>query len=51
MSLVSWVHDHAHVREESYDAEQVILDFEASESIVERARAKASDLVAAAESP
>jgi GTP-binding protein HflX len=50
MSLVSWVHDHAHVEEESYDAEQVILDFEASESIVERARAKASDLVATAES-
>jgi GTP-binding protein HflX len=50
MSLVSWVHDHAHVETESYDGEQVILDFEATGSIVERARAKASDLVAAAES-
>jgi GTP-binding protein HflX len=50
MSLVSWVHDHAHVETESYDGDQVILDFEATGSIVERARAKASDLVAAAES-
>jgi GTP-binding protein HflX len=50
MSLVSWVHDNAYVETESYDGEQVILDFEATGSIVERARAKASDLVAPAES-
>ncbi len=50
MSLVSWVHDNAHVEEESYDGEQVILDFEATGSIVKRARAKASDLVATAKS-
>jgi GTP-binding protein HflX len=50
MSLVSWVHDHAYVEAESYEGDQVILDFEAAGSIVERARAKASDLVAAAES-
>jgi len=50
MSLVSWVHDHAHVEDESYEGEQVVLDFEATGSVVERARAKASDLVAAAES-
>jgi len=48
MSLVSWVHDNAHVEAESYDGEQVILDFEATGSVIERARAKASDLVAAA---
>jgi GTP-binding protein HflX len=50
MTLVSWVHDHAYVEEESYEGEQVILDFEATGSIVERARARASDLVAPAES-
>ena len=50
MSLVSWVHDHAHVEEESYEGEQVVLSFEASDPIVEQARARASDLVAAAES-
>jgi GTP-binding protein HflX len=50
MSLVSWVHDNAYVEAESYEGEQVILDFEATGSIVERARDKASDLVAAAES-
>jgi GTP-binding protein HflX len=46
MSLVSWVHDNAHVEDESYDGEQVILDFEATGSVIKRARAKASDLVA-----
>ena len=50
MSLVSWVHDHAHVEAEDYGSEQVVLDFEARPSIVERARAKASDLAPAAES-
>ena len=50
MSLVSWVHDHAHVEAEDYGGEQVVLDFEARPAIVERARAKASDLAPAAES-
>jgi len=50
MSLVSWVHDHAHVEAEDYGSDQVVLDFEARPSIVDRARAKASELVPAAES-
>ena len=44
MSLVSWVHDHANVEDVEY-GEQIVLDFEARPSVVERARAKASDLV------
>jgi GTP-binding protein HflX len=46
MSLVSWVYDHANVEEETYEGEQMVLEFEAPPSIVERARAKASDLAA-----
>ncbi|WP_049935860.1 GTPase HflX [Haloplanus natans] len=46
MSLVSWVHDHANVESEEYEGEQVVLEFEARPSVVERARAKASDLAA-----
>jgi GTP-binding protein HflX len=44
MSVVSWIHDNARVRDESYDDEQVVLDFEARPSVIERSRAKASDL-------
>lgn len=50
MSLVSWVHDHAHVEDESYGNGQVVLAFEARPSIIARARAKANDLALAAES-
>jgi GTP-binding protein HflX len=46
MSLVSWLHDHAHVEDVDY-GEQVIVDFEARPAIVEQARAKAGDLVPA----
>jgi GTP-binding protein HflX len=46
MSLVSWVHDHAHVEDVDY-GDEVIVDFEARPSIIEQARAKASDLTAA----
>jgi GTP-binding protein HflX len=46
MSLVSWVHDHAHVENVDY-GDEVIVDFEARPSIIEQARAKASDLTAA----
>jgi GTP-binding protein HflX len=46
MSLVSWIHDHGTVETEEYEAEQLLLEFEAPPSVVERARAKASDLVA-----
>ena len=44
MSLVSWVHDHAHVETESYEADQVLLEFDARPSIIEQARAKAAAL-------
>jgi len=44
MSLVSWIHDHGTVEEESYEGDQVVLSFEAPPSIVDRARAKAGDL-------
>ncbi|WP_048078254.1 GTPase HflX, partial [Halorubrum sp. AJ67] len=46
MSLVSWVHDHGHVEEETYAADQVTVDFEAKPSIVARARAKAAEITA-----
>jgi GTP-binding protein HflX len=45
MSLVSWVHDNAHVEEVDY-GEQVTISFEARPSVIERARAKASDVAA-----
>ncbi|WP_251342892.1 GTPase HflX [Haloplanus halophilus] len=46
MSLVSWVHDHGNVEAEEYEGEQVVLEFEAPPSVVERARAKAGNLAA-----
>ncbi|GAA0267321.1 GTPase HflX [Halobacterium noricense] len=48
MSVVSWVHDHAHVRDVDYGDEQVVVDFEALPTVVEKSRAKASELVAQA---
>jgi GTP-binding protein HflX len=45
MSLVSWVHDHASVDDVDY-GEQVIIEFDARPSVVERSRAKAADLAA-----
>jgi GTP-binding protein HflX len=47
MSLVSWVHDHAHVETVDY-GNQVTIDFEARPEIVEQARAKAGELPPAA---
>jgi GTP-binding protein HflX len=47
MSLVSWVHDHARVEDVDY-GEQVVLEFEARPSVIERARAKAGELAPAA---
>ena len=44
MSLVSWIHDHAHVETESYEDDHVLLVFEARPAIIEQARAKAADL-------
>jgi GTP-binding protein HflX len=43
MSLVSWVHDNGHVREEEYDEEQLLLEFEAPPAVVSKARAKAAE--------
>jgi GTP-binding protein HflX len=48
MSVVSWVHDHAYVRDVDYGDEQVVIDFEARPTIVEKSHAKASELVAEA---
>ncbi len=47
MSLVSWVHDNARVEDVDYGSEQVVVDFEARPSVVERARSKAGDLAPA----
>jgi GTP-binding protein HflX len=44
MSLVSWIHDHGHVETESYENEQVLLEFDARRSVIEQARAKAAAL-------
>ena len=46
MSFVSWVHDHAAVEAVDY-GDEVTIDFEARPAVVEQARARASDLVAA----
>ncbi len=43
MSLVSWVHDHAHVEDVDYGNE-VTIDFEARPAVVEQARAKAREI-------
>lgn len=48
MSVISWVHDNAYVRTESYETDQVVLEFEARSAIVQQARAKVSELVATA---
>ncbi|WEL29443.1 GTPase HflX [Haloferax volcanii] len=50
MSLVSWLYDHAHVETEEYEGEQVHIEFEARPAIVDKARAKASDLSVPADS-
>ncbi len=42
MSLVSWIYDHAHVQTESYEADQVLLEFDARPAIIEQARSKAA---------
>ncbi|WP_049982153.1 GTPase HflX [Halorubrum sp. BV1] len=47
MSLVSWIHDHGHVEDETYASDQVTVDFEAKPSIVARARSKAAGLASA----
>ncbi|MFB6197394.1 MAG: GTPase HflX, partial [Halobacteriaceae archaeon] len=44
MSVISWVHDNAHVKDVSYGDESVVIDFEAKPVIVEQTRAKAEAL-------
>jgi GTP-binding protein HflX len=44
MSVVSWIHDHAHVEDVDY-GDQVIVEFEGRPAVVEQSRAKAGALV------
>jgi len=44
MSVVSWIHDNAHVETVEY-GEQVTIEFEGRPEIVEQSRAKAGDLI------
>ncbi|WP_324661750.1 GTPase HflX [Haloarcula sediminis] len=46
MSVVSWIHDHAHVETVDY-GDEVVIEFEARPAIVEQSRSKAGDLVGA----
>ncbi len=46
MSVVSWIHDHARVDTVDY-GDQVVIEFEARPSVVERSRAKAGEVVEA----
>ena len=46
MSVVSWIHDHAHVETVDY-GDEVVIEFEARPAIVEQSRSKAGDLVSA----
>jgi len=46
MSVVSWIHDHAHVESVDY-GDQVVVEFEGRPAIVEQSRAKAGELVEA----
>jgi GTP-binding protein HflX len=47
MSVVSWIHDNAHVEDVTYGDEEVVVDFEARPRVVEQSRAKAGELVGA----
>ncbi|MHB9286126.1 GTPase HflX [Halobacteriales archaeon Cl-PHB] len=44
MSVVSWIHDNAHVHDVDYD-DQAVVDFEARPAVVEQARDRAQNLV------
>ncbi|MFB6309055.1 MAG: GTPase HflX [Haloarculaceae archaeon] len=46
MSVVSWIHDNAHVETVDY-GDQVVIEFEARPAVVEQSRAKAGELVEA----
>ncbi|MFB6311040.1 MAG: GTPase HflX [Salinirussus sp.] len=44
MSVVSWIHDNAHVDEVDY-GEEVVVEFEGRPAVIEQSRSKASDLL------
>jgi GTP-binding protein HflX len=46
MSVVSWIHDNAHVETVEY-GEEVVIEFEARPAVVEQSRSKATSLVEA----
>ena len=46
MSVVSWIHDHAHVDTVDY-GDEVVIEFEARPAIVEQSRSKAGELAGA----
>ncbi|WP_255194120.1 GTPase HflX [Natronobeatus ordinarius] len=48
MSLVSWIHDNAHVEDVTYGDDDVLISFEARPAVVSRARDRAGELGAAA---
>ena len=50
MSVVSWIHDNAWVRDVTYGDNDVVVEFEARPNVVEQSRAKAGRLRAAPES-
>ena len=47
MGVVSWIHDNAHVKEETYSEEYVTLEFEGRPAVVSKARAKAAEIAPA----
>ncbi|GAB7091086.1 GTPase HflX [Halorubrum luteum] len=47
MSVVSWIHDHGAVDEETYADDHVTVSFEADPTVVARARSKAAELTPA----
>lgn len=49
MSLVSWLHDNANVYNCTYTAENVILEYEGREWVVEKAKARAGELIEASD--
>ncbi len=47
MSVVSWLHDNAHVEDVTYGDDEVVVAFEARPKVVEQSRDKASTLASA----
>ncbi|ADD06868.1 GTP-binding protein HflX [Natrialba magadii ATCC 43099] len=46
MSVVSWIHDNAHVDDVTYGDEDVLVSFEARPAVISQARTRASELQA-----